>query len=163
MVPEHAADRTGTWTAYQRRFCSDECRKAWRHANIAHRAINSEGYVVVAAEPTMHEDVRDGGYARVNLGTGQYGRGRMLKHRQVMEEHLGRKLLANETIHHISGNKLDNRIENLELWSSRHPKGQRVTDLVEYALEILTQYAPQHLRPKRGTRKQDEGDAVTLF
>ena len=31
------------------------------------------------------------------------------------------------------------KIENLELWASRHPKGQRVTDLIEYAKEILEQ------------------------
>lgn len=31
----------------------------------------------------------------------------------------------------------------LELWASRHPKGQRVTDLIEYAKEILELYNKQ--------------------
>ena len=63
-----------------------------------------------------------------------------------MAEHLGRPLRPNETVHHKKDPRSDNRIENLELWASRHPKGQRVEDLVEYAVEILTTYAPERVR-----------------
>lgn len=35
------------------------------------------------------------------------------EHRWMMEQELGRKLSPNEHVHHINGNPLDNRMENL--------------------------------------------------
>lgn len=62
------------------------------------------------------------------------------EHRIVMELHIGRPLYPEETVHHINGVRHDNRIKNLELWSSSHPKGQRVAEKLAWAKEIIAKY-----------------------
>lgn len=81
------------------------------------RSINADGYVYMT---------RDG------RAIGE--------HRWVMEQHLGRKLFQHENVHHKNGQRDDNRIENLELWSKSQPAGQRVEDKLAWAREFIKQY-----------------------
>ena len=67
------------------------------------------------------------------------------EHRLVVELDIGRELLAGENIHHINGVRDDNRIENLELWSTAQPAGQRIPDKVQWAKELLALYEPSAL------------------
>lgn len=78
------------------------------------------------------------GYSRVHVGKDHpmgNSAGLAYVHRLVMSEHIGRPLLKQETVHHKNGDRADNRIKNLELWAKNHGAGQRVDDMIKFAVE----------------------------
>jgi hypothetical protein len=73
------------------------------------------------------------------LNNGKRGGYRQPEHHAVMAKMIGRPILKGETVHHKNGERADNRPENLELWSSRHGKGQRVEDRIRDAKLFLAE------------------------
>ncbi len=68
--------------------------------------------------------------------------GLILEHRWVMSTMLGRPLRKNEEVHHRNGDRQDNGPDNLELWSTSQPKGQRIEEKLKWAREIVAIYSP---------------------
>jgi len=115
-------------------LCNTHYNRLKRHGNtdpLPKKERSPKNYIPVAA-PEGHPNAN--------------GDGKILEHRLVMSQHLGRALYPNENVHHINGDRHDNRLENLELWNTYQPPGQRIADKVNWAVEILTLYAPEKIR-----------------
>jgi hypothetical protein len=103
----------------RRRFCSLRCAGDWRIERHAGRK-NDDGYILTHVRrfdeqywPMLHA-------MRTSQSNTEQ---KIFEHRAVMAIKLGRSLKRSETVHHMNGNRTDNRPENLELRVGNHGPG----------------------------------------
>lgn len=81
-----------------KKSCSNKCRNINKKLGLPTGEYYSyDGYIVI-------NRLKD-------------GRKQIKKHRFIMEQYIGRILNPKEIVHHINENKIDNRIENLQIVS----------------------------------------------
>lgn len=90
------------------------CSRACAHATYAKTC---------GSHPEGSRRVTSQGYVLIKVA-GKW----LAEHRYAMEQKLERTLHKHERVHHLNGNRQDNRPENLELWKRQHPQGVRAAD-----------------------------------
>jgi hypothetical protein len=63
-------------------------------------------------------------------------RGRIAEHRLVMARHLGRPLSTIEQVHHLNGDKSDNRLVNLKIMSKAEHSAEPYIEIGRLRLRI---------------------------
>lgn len=139
-------DRETLWkrgnTKHGESFCGKSCAGKWfsgegRHWNYSGGSITPHGYRVV-----------------------KHGGKQMMEHRLVMEQHIGRSLTAEETVHHKDGNRLNNDISNLELWTGNHSYGVRQSDLLDARSSAFVRANPRWITCYAIGNDVDSFDAI---
>jgi hypothetical protein len=98
----------------KQKFCSVDCAnkaKPGRSPQRGTKLTTREGYI------TVYVPLEDRPHGQEKIA-------RHMEHRVVMAKALGRHLAPYESVHHINGDKTDNRLENLQLRNGGHGYGR---------------------------------------
>lgn len=117
------------------KYCSDKCRSLARYRKMVGfpvkaprvRSRYGDGYINKAGYRIVYKD-----HPNANPKTKC-----ILEHIYIMSTFLGRPMKKGETVHHKNGIRSDNRLENLELWTSRHPSGVNYEHKIKSAIAFL--------------------------
>lgn len=117
------------------KYCSDKCRSLARYRKLTNYPIKSprirseygNGYINKLGYRVIYRE-----HPNANKRTKI-----ILEHIFIKSQELGRPMRKGETVHHINGIRSDNRVENLELFTSRHPSGVRHEDKLKSAIAFL--------------------------
>lgn len=119
--------------------CGQRQRKlAWCDFHYQRHRVHGD----VEWAPSYYMPRLSGGYTMIHEPDNPMSnpKGFVFEHRAAIGRVLGRPLTKEENVHHKNGDRRDNRLSNLELWSTSQPKGQRVVDKVAWARDLLAQY-----------------------
>ena len=104
---------------YKRKYGEDN--PCWRGG----RYVRDTGYVMLKINP-------DDAYIPMTTGVRMVG-----EHRLVMAKYLGRCLKTKEVVHHLNGDRGDNRIENLAIVTpNNHERKTLITQLQSRVREL---------------------------
>lgn len=120
--------------------CRGYCNRHYRQWNRHGVAGTTDRNKRVPGDKWLHR-----GYIRIKMDPSDPlfvmadKAGRTYEHRLVLARSLGRALYGDETVHHINGEKTDNRLENLQLRSGSHGPGvvRRCNDCGSHNIESI--------------------------
>lgn len=124
----HSAGHSATETAERMGISAGSVLNYWRRLGLVPPRPGAKRYS--QPEPTLGTD-KDGYIMLRWSGDPTYEqmvahlkkRGSVRRCRWAMSKELGRKLRRTETVHHLNGDRTDDRIENLELRQGAHGPG----------------------------------------
>lgn len=118
-----------TKPAHAKGFCKNCHKKFIKYGDAQYKKpiqkrLTSNGYVAWHEPENIHS----------------MSDGNVLEHRYIIGEEIGRRLTREENVHHKDGNRTNNDRDNLELWNTSQPPGQRIEDKLKWAREIIKMY-----------------------